>query len=264
MFFGFFIVTHSMIILISPAKSLNLDPSISELHSTPVFQKEANRLVKDLRQYSSDDLQNLMSVSTAIADENVRRFKQFKMRSPEKVSKNAVELFAGDVYKGLNVSDFSKTDFEFAQKHLRILSGLYGVLKPGDQIQPYRLEMGTRLKTDHGNNLYDFWDNKITKEINKALKESGDMNLVNLASNEYFKSIKKAKLKANVININFKEYHQGTLKFLSFNAKVARGMMTRYIIKNRIADIQDLKGFDMDNYSFSEEHSTDQNWLFIR
>ena len=253
-----------MIIVISPAKSLNLSPSSGPLQSTPVYQKEANQLVKVLRNYSKDDLQELMSISEAIATENVTRFKKFKMRSPESVSKQALELFSGDVYRGLEVDDFNEKDFEFAQSHLRILSGLYGVLRPGDLIQPYRLEMGTRLANAQGKNLYDFWGDKITRQINKALKESGGNLLVNLASNEYFKSLKKAKLKADILNINFKEYHNGTLKFLSFNAKVARGKMARFIIKNQITQSEDIKGFTSDGYYFSAEHSTESDWLFIR
>lgn len=253
-----------MVIVISPAKSLDLSPSNCDLHSIPVYLKEANKLVRVLRSYSADDLQDLMNISDALASENVKRFKVFKMRSPEDHSKRAIELFSGDVYRGLAVRDFTNRDYEFAQNHLRILSGLYGVLKPADLIQPYRLEMGSRLAGDWGNNLYDFWGDKITRQINKALKESGDDLLINLASNEYFKSISKKKLKGRTININFKEYHDGTLKFLSFNAKVARGQMARYIIKNQLTNLDDIQGFNIDGYSFSSEHSTEKEYLFIR
>ena len=253
-----------MIILISPAKSLNSDVSNGSLYSVPALQSDANKLAKILKGFSKNQLQELMSLSEALAEENVKRYKKFKLRAPLDNSTRAIELFAGDVYRGLQAGDFNEEDLKFAQDHLRILSGLYGVLRPLDKMQPYRLEMGTRLKTKYGKNLYEFWGDRITKQINGLLKDHDNKQIINLASEEYFKSVKKQKLKAEILNINFKEYHNGTLKFLSFNAKVARGMMARYIIKNRIDTIEEIKGFAQESYSFSEENSTPQNWIFIR
>ncbi len=253
-----------MLVVISPAKSLNLQKQDTDDFTIPAYRSEAYKLVKSLREKNKEDLVKLMNVSEKIATENVKRFKSFKLRHDEKNSKRAIDMFMGDVYRGLDVQSFSDEDYEFAQKHLRILSGLYGVLRPLDLIQPYRLEMGSRLKVGTHGNLYQFWDGKITKIINKTLKESGNEYLVNLASDEYFKSIQKNKIKAKVLTIGFKEYHNGTLKFLSFNAKVARGKMARYIIKNNIESVEEIKGFDVDRYYFSEELSSEEKWFFIR
>lgn len=253
-----------MIIVLSPAKSLDMTPSQQDNYSLPVLKSEANKLAKTLKRYDIEGLRSLMSISEKLATENVSRYKTFKPRGYESQGKRAVDTFVGDVYRGLDVSDFNKRDYDFAQKHLRILSGLYGVLRPLDMMQPYRLEMGTKLSTDKGENLYEYWGNKITNEINKSLKESKESTLINLASEEYFKSIKKDKLKGEILTINFKEYKGDKLKFVSFTAKVARGMMARYIIKNRIKKLEDIKGFAEDRYSFSEEHSSEKNWLFVR
>lgn len=253
-----------MIIVLSPAKSLDMTPSDQEHYSLPTLKTDANKLVKTLKQYDVKSLRALMSISENLAVENVNRYNSFKPRGYESHGKRAVDTFVGDVYRGLDVSDFKKTDYDFAQKHLRILSGLYGVLKPLDMMQPYRLEMGTKLPTEKGTNLYEFWGNKITNEINKSLKESKESTLINLASEEYFKSINKDKLKGNILTINFKEYKGDKLKFVSFTAKVARGMMARFIIKNRIKKLDNIKSFNEDRYEYSEEHSSENNWLFIR
>jgi len=252
-----------MILVISPAKSLDLDPVDYDSSTTPALLTEANRLAKVLKTLDSGDLQALMGISEKLGDENAKRYKAYKTRGV-KQEKRAINTFIGDVYRGLSVEDFDEGDYSFTQDHLRILSGLYGVLRPLDLIQPYRLEMGTRLSTDKGNNLYQYWDNKITKELNKALSQTESDLLVNLASNEYFKSVNIKKLKSQVLTIGFKEYRGDALKFISFSAKVARGMMARYIVKQRIQHAEDIKGFSGDGYSFSEEHSTPNHWLFVR
>lgn len=253
-----------MIIVLSPAKSLDMTPVSQAEHTLPILKSDANKLVKNLKQYDMAGLRSLMSISEKLAIENVTRYNQFKPRGYETHGKRAIDTFVGDVYRGLNVGDFKKGDYNFAQKHLRILSGLYGVLRPLDMMQPYRLEMGTKLTNERGKNLYEYWGTKITNEINKDLRASKESTLINLASEEYFKSIKKDKLKGDILTINFKEYKGDQLKFVSFTAKVARGMMARYIIKNRIKNLQDIKGFSEDRYSYSDEHSSENNWLFVR
>lgn len=253
-----------MIILISPAKSLNTSQATLTHHSTPRLMTDTWKLAKVLKTLKSNDLQELMGISEALATENAKRFKIFKRSQTEQNSKAAIETFDGDVYRGLEAQDFDENDIAFAQEHLRILSGLYGFLRPLDLIQEYRLEMGTSLETESGKNLYQFWGEKITKLLKKDLKESGSDLVVNLASDEYFKAIKKQKLKARMLNINFKEYREGELKFISFNAKKARGMMARYIIKHKLSEIESLKGFDTEGYSFSHDASTEDQWLFVR
>lgn len=253
-----------MIVLLSPAKTLNEDVNQSDAMTKPQFASHANKLVKTLKSYSAGDLKKLMSISDKLAEENANRYQSFKSRSPEKYGFPAVHLFAGDVYRGLGAEDFTKKDESYAQNHLRILSGLYGILKPLDSIQPYRLEMGTSLSTERGNNLYQFWGDDVTKELNKTLERQKDQLIVNLASNEYFKVINKKKLKGDVLDIGFKEFRDGKLKFISFSAKVARGLMARYIVKNQVSNKKDLKGFDYEGYSFSEDESVDQKWTFVR
>lgn len=253
-----------MIIVLSPAKSLDLTPISQEDHTLPALATQANKLAKVLKKKDVSDLRSLMSISDKLATLNVERFQSYKVRPNASTGKRAIDTFVGDVYRGLDVSDFSKRDYTFAQKHLRVLSGLYGVLRPLDLMQPYRLEMGTKLATDKGKNLYEYWGTAITNEINKSLEESGQNILINLASEEYFKSIHKDKLAGKILTVNFKEFKGDKYKFVSFTAKVARGMMARYIIKNRIKKIADIKGFNEDRYSFNEELSTDDNWIFVR
>lgn len=253
-----------MIAIISPAKSLNLEPATNHIGSKPELLSNANKLVKVMKEKSAGDLKTMMHISDKLAEENFIRYKKFKQRPADKDTKEAVKTFMGDVYRGLNVEDYSKKDFTFAQDHLRILSGLYGILKPLDSIQPYRLEMGSKLHTEKGTNLYHYWGDEITKKLNKSLKDIGSETIVNLASDEYFKAINKKKLKANILTINFKEYRDEQLKFISFSAKVARGLMARYIIKNKVKNTEDLKGFDLERYSFSEDNSTENSWIFVR
>jgi len=249
-----------MIILLSPAKSLDYSATNIEDSTLPIFQEEALEIVKVLQKKSNSALKKLMKVSDKIAKENNLRYKAFSPKFTTKNSKQAILAFKGDVYTGMNNETMSKRDLNFAQKHIRILSGLYGILKPLDLMQPYRLEMGTKLPVKRTKNLYGFWGDKITDTIN----EENPKLIVNLASKEYYRSIKQDKLNAKVLNVNFKEFHNGELKFLSFNAKKARGMLTRYIIDNRIKSIEKIKGFDVERYYLDTDNSSETDLQFIR
>ena len=253
-----------MIVIISPAKRLNFDASMVRKQSTPLFLKDAKQLVTQLQKLSSDDLQNLMSVSTKIADLNTSRFKSWDQSTTSDKAKQALLAFSGDVYLGLDADTFDTKDLDFAQKHLRILSGLYGVLKPLDMIQAYRLEMGTRFANKRGKDLYDFWGDRITQAINKELNKMNNAALINLASMEYFSSIIPAQVNAPIITPIFKEKKNGTYKVISFTAKRARGMMARYIIKNRIKKPELLKQFGEENYQYQAKLSDATQWVFTR
>jgi cytoplasmic iron level regulating protein YaaA (DUF328/UPF0246 family) len=225
---------------------------------------ESSKLVKILNKKKVHELMKMMDISEKIALENVIRFKNFSLPFTPENSKQAVLAFDGDVYDGLNAVDFSHEDFEFAQNHMRILSGLYGVLKPLDLMQAYRLEMGRALENPKGNNLYKYWGDKISKTLNNAVKETGSNVIVNLASNEYWSSVDLKKLKVPYIEIQFKEKKDGLYKVISFNAKRARGMMLRYAIKNSLQEPETLKAFNLDNYVFSNELSDEKVWVFTR
>ena len=206
----------------------------------------------------------MMAISENIASLNVGRYKTFKTPFTTKNAKQAIFAFKGDVYSGLALDEFTEDDYTYAQDHLRILSGLYGCLRPMDLIQPYRLEMKTRLKNDRGENLYQFWDERITKSLNKELKKQQEPVLVNLASNEYFKSVKPKLLEGRLLNINFKETKEGKTRVVAIFAKRARGMMTDYIIRNRIEKPEDLKRFKQGGYKFNKVLSDDKQWTFER
>jgi len=254
-----------MITLLSPAKTLDFENIDDQHHLTDhVFPKETMQLVRLLRKQKTDDLRQLMSISEKIASLNVDRYKTFKKDYAEGVSRAAATAFKGDVYLGLEAATLTADQMSYAQSHLRILSGLYGVLRPLDRMQPYRLEMGTRLANKQGTNLYHFWGDKISKALNKDCKETGASTILNLASNEYFKAIDQKKLKAEIITVNFKEERDGELKFISFNAKKARGLMARYVMQHQIESEEGLLGFDSDGYYYSQEHSSNGNLLFVR
>ena len=254
-----------MLIVISPAKTLNFEPHTLTSESTqPRFLKDSRALIKCIRDYSPDDLSKLMKISEKLAVENHERFQSWKTPFTESNAKQAVLTFRGDVYQGMDAENFKKRDFTFAQKHLRILSGLYGLLRPLDLIQAYRLEMGTRLENDRGKNLYEFWGDRLTKTLNNDLHESKSKTLVNLASDEYYKSIDESAVEAEVITPNFKEFRKGKYQFISFNAKKARGLLSAYIIQNRLKKADDIKSFDVDGYEFNEELSKDNQWMFTR
>jgi len=254
-----------VIVLLSPAKTLDETPLSNLKESTvPIFEKETQTLVKALQKKKKNSLKKLMHISDSLAELNVTRYTNFIEGYPNDNAKPAVFSFKGDVYQGFEADSLNKNDLKFAQKHVRILSGLYGVLKPYDYMQPYRLEMGTKLSTRKGKNLYQFWGNKITKSLNQELSSMKNPFIVNLASNEYFKSVQRKDINTNIYDIGFKEYRNDKLTFISFNAKKARGLMARYIVKNRIKSPEDLKGFNLENYSYAEENSSEHSLLFVR
>ena len=243
-----------MIAVLSPAKSLDFEKQFDKLRSTQIrFETETNRLIKVLKEKSEDDLKSLMSISQNLAELNAERYQNYKKQIP-KHAKQAIVAFQGDVYQGMEAEDFTVEEHEFAQQHIRILSGLYGLLRPFDLIQPYRLEMGTKLKVADAGSLYEFWNDKIAKLLIEDVKSQGDNILINLASNEYFKAVDKKRLKENIeiIDIEFKDYSKDEYKIIAFYAKKARGMMARFIVKNNINHVDDLKGFDMEGYYFDK------------
>jgi len=253
-----------MLMVISPAKTLDYEsPLATETYTQPDFLDDACELIDQLKELEPHQISNLMSVSDKLGQLNAERFQSWQAPFSPKNARQAVLAFKGDVYTGLDAQSFSEQDFNFAQKHLRMLSGLYGILKPLDLMQPYRLEMGTKFENKRGKDLYAFWGDSLTREMNRLLK-SDDEVLVNLASNEYFKSLKKKDLEGRLITPQFKDWKNGQYKMISFYAKKARGLMCRYAILNRITDANDLKGFDLDGYYFSEDQSDKNNWVFLR
>jgi uncharacterized protein len=254
-----------MLIVISPAKTLNFkSPKNIQDYTIPAFIKESSRLIKELQKYTPEDLSELMSVSPTIGRLNFERFHEWKTDINPENDKQAILAFNGNVYLGLKANTFNIEDFSFAQQHLRILSGLYGVLRPLDLMKAYRLEMGTHLKTRSYSNLYQFWDDKITNEINKQLREIKSKTLINLASAEYFKSIQLKNLKATVITPEFREDRDGKFEVISIYAKKARGLMSRFIIKNRLDDPEDIKHFEEEGYRFNDHLSKKPVWVFSR
>ncbi|MDE5420665.1 peroxide stress protein YaaA [Ancylomarina sp. DW003] len=254
-----------MLILISPAKSLDFETkSTTKNFSEASFLKDSQTLIKKLRKLSTDEIADFMGISPKLAQLNFERFLSWQLPFNLDNAKQAVLAFKGDVYTGLDAYSLSEKELQTAQMDLRILSGLYGVLRPLDLIQAYRLEMGKKLQTKKGDNLYEFWGDKITKEINKTLKEKDGKFLINLASNEYFKSVNKKKIKAEVITPVFKDLKNGQYKVISFFAKKARGLMTRFIIQNEITDPEHLKAFDSDGYIFNPQLSKNTELVFTR
>ena len=250
-----------MHLLISPAKTLDMDGAIAVPKTTlSPFLEESVLLIKDLKKLRSTDIQDLMKVSSKIAELNAERFNNWSLPFNETNARTAIYAFKGDVYTGLEAESLSEVDINFAQEHLSLLSGLYGLLRPLDLMQAYRLEMGTKFANKRGKNLYEFWGNKITEEINKREKDC----VINLASNEYFKAVNKKNLNAEIINPVFKDEKNGTLKIISFYAKKARGMMTRFIIQNHIKNVEEIKNFNLGGYAFSENLSNTKEWIFTR
>lgn len=254
-----------MLMVISPAKTLDYTSPVKlKEHTEPEHIKQSEQLIKQLKKLSVQDVASLMSISDKLAALNVARFAEWSTKFTTENARQAILAFKGDVYTGLAAEDFSAKDYKFAQKHLRILSGLYGVLRPLDLMQPYRLEMGTKLANSKDKDLYEFWGEQITAWLNKAITEQGDGILLNLASNEYFKSVKTKQLDAKIIDVDFKDLKNGQYKIISFYAKKARGMMARYVIKNQLKEVEQLKQFDSEGYYYSEEHSTDSKLIFLR
>ncbi len=240
-----------MLALLSPAKSLDIEKDkYPDLQTEHAFPKETMQLVRILKKMGVEDLRALMSISEKLGSENVARYKQFKKDYPDELSAAAIFAFRGDVYQGFDADSANKNDIKYAQKHIRILSGLYGVLRPMDKMQAYRLEMGTKLENKNGKNLYDFWGGKISTVLNKDLAELKSDTIINLASNEYFKAVDTKKLKAKIIDVDFREDRDGQLKFVSFNAKKARGYMARFLVDQRIKTPEALTSFNTEGYEY--------------
>lgn len=254
-----------MLILISPAKTLDFDSKpVTEQASMPEFTDDAKQLITQLRDYSVQDIAQLMKLSDKLASLNVARYESWESQHTADNARQAILAFKGDVYTGLDAQSLSDSDFAFAQRHLRILSGLYGVLKPLDLMQPYRLEMGTRLKTEQGNNLYDFWGDRLTERLNADAAQASHPLIINLASNEYFGVINKKCLKGRLISPVFKDWKNGQYKIISFYAKKARGLMSRYLIQKQIESAEGLLKFDLDDYYYSPENSSPDAPVFLR
>lgn len=254
-----------MITIISPAKTLDFESeSLTDKSSSPEHLKRSKELVEIMRKKSPKEISKMMGISPKLAELNTERYKQWKPPFNKNNAKQAILAFRGDVYMGLDADSFNQRDFNFAQKNLRILSGLYGLLRPLDLIQPYRLEMGTKLPNKHGKDLYEFWGDKISESLADELSAHRNKTLINLASAEYFKAVNPDLLPGNLITPVFKDYNNGTYKVLAFFAKKARGQMAAFIVKNRINKPQDIKAFDVDGYRYNENYSTDDQWVFTR
>jgi len=253
-----------MLLVISPAKTLDFETPCNAAASYPRFRKEAMELIGVLKEKSPEEIQHLMDLSENLAELNVSRYRKFRAAKHPRVAKQSVYAFKGDVYIGLEAEELNDEDIVYAQDHLRILSGLYGLLRPLDIIQPYRLEMGTRLAFDDYNTLYNYWADKVANLMNRELKKQGDKVLINLASQEYFKVLNRKTLKARVVDVDFLDQKNGEYKVISFFAKKARGMMARYIIQNRINEPEGLQGFDYEGYYYDAQNSSADNMIFRR
>ncbi len=254
-----------MLVVLSPSKTLDFDSKPQTVQYTqPDFLDDSQQLIEILRDYDVDELRDLMDISEKLAALNVERYDAFSTPFSPDNAKPAITAFTGDVYRDFRLDDYAADDFDFLQQHVRILSGLYGLLRPLDLMQAYRLEMGTRLENARGKNLYEFWGHKITDAVNAALDAQGDDVLLNLASNEYFDSVDTDRLAGRVLNVNFKDFRKGKYKTITFYLKRLRGTMTDWMVRNRVTDPEALKGFDERNYYFSEEHSTDDEYVFLR
>lgn len=249
-----------MLVVVSPAKKMDMDPVDGITPTRPAFQAEANELAEVARGLSVGDLQKLMKISENLARLNADRFGDFGKMD----KKPAALAFAGDTYQGLEAGSLDADEMAWAQDHLRILSGLYGVLRPLDAIQPYRLEMGSRLKTDHGKSLYDYWGDTISKALNAQAEAVDSDILVNCASQEYFGAVDLAALNQRVITPVFMEEKAGAPKIISFYAKRARGAMARFMIQHRLSDPEALKDFDSGGYRYNAGLSKGDNWVFLR
>ena len=254
-----------MITLVSPAKKLDFsNTDILSQFSQCDFLKKSQILIDETKNMSISELKTLMKISDKLAEINRERFKQWSTPFTKEIAKQAILSFKGDTYIGLNAETFSNKDFEYAQDHFRILSGLYGILRPLDLIQPYRLEMGTKLENPNGSDLYGFWSDQIAKKLNNTLKEHASKVILNCASVEYFKSVDINTLDATIVSPIFKDVKNGQAKIISFFAKKARGMMARFIIQNRIDKVDDIIKFNDAGYTYQPKESTLNNPLFIR
>ena len=256
---------NCMLILLSPAKTLDYETlPITNKATQPRFAGRSSELVKILKELDSKKIGELMHISSKLAELNYDRYQNYQTNHNRDNSRQAILAFTGDVYQGMELAEWSQNDFDTAQSQIRILSGLYGVLRPLDQIQPHRLEMGTKLRTTHGKNLYEFWGSAITEQLNEDIQHSGSDFVVNLASNEYFSSVKRDEFKGELITPVFKDEKNGTYKVISFYAKKARGMMADFIVRNRIDSIEALKAFDKSGYHFNADASEGNTLTFLR
>lgn len=254
-----------MLAILSPSKTMDFSPQTMVSRKTkPAFLKDSAELIDLLRPLSAARLRPLMDVSPALAELNRERFQAWRVPFPRGAAKQALLAFRGEVYQGFELESFSPEHWNFAQDHLRILSGLYGLLRPLDGMLPYRLEMGTPLKNPRGKDLYAFWAHRLTEALNKALKKQGDDVLVNLASKEHFQAVPLEGLKARVVTPVFKDIKNGRLMFITFYAKRARGMMADHIIREGLTDVEELKAFNGDEYAYDASLSDEDTLVFTR
>lgn len=254
-----------MLAVISPAKKLDFNPVETTLPLTqPEFLSQTKKLITRSRKLSALDLKQLMKISDDLSELNRKRFKAMKFPLTPDNAKPAAYAFNGDTYTGLQAPRFSEQDMVYAQDHLRILSGLYGLVRPLDLIQPYRLEMGSRLDTERGSDLYQFWGDRLARKLSSLLKEHETPVLINLASTEYFKAVKRENLKADIITPVFKEIKGNEAKIIGFFAKKARGMMARFMIENRLDKVEGLKDFTLEGYNFQPTLSSDNEYIYTR
>lgn len=254
-----------MLCLLSPSKTLDLEPLKKSVKTTePALIEETQKLVPILKKKSRRDLMALMDISEKLASLNVERYKAFRYPFPAEESKPALFMFKGDVYEPIEPASYTVKQLQFANDHIRILSGLYGILRPLDNMFPYRLEMGTKLKNPRGENLYDFWGDRITEEINEQAAKIKAEAVLNLASEEYFSAVKVKKLKAPLINIVFKEWKNDSYRIIALFAKKARGGMADYIVKNGLTRIKDLPSVTFDGYRYDKKLSDEQNYVYTR
>jgi len=254
-----------MILILSPAKSLNFNINVhAKTLTSPAFIDDSKILVGELQKFSASQIAKLMKISDNLAQLNFERFQNFKTPFTAANSKPAIFVFDGDVYDAIDIENYTQQDLNFAQQHLRILSGLYGVLRPLDMMQAYRLEMSTALKNGKNKNLYQFWQEKITNYFNEELKNDAEKIILNLASEEYFSAIDGKKINGKIINVIFKEKKGSDYKIVGIFAKKARGLMTDFIIKNKITTVKEVKKFNVENYKFMQEFSDENNFHFYR
>jgi cytoplasmic iron level regulating protein YaaA (DUF328/UPF0246 family) len=254
-----------MIIILNSSKTLDFETPVRiSKHSRPQFSDDSNLLVEALRKLSLADFSKMMGVSEKLAKLNIERYKNWQLAPSGPAARQSILAFKGDIYAAIDVENYGMKEFNFAQKHLRILSGLYGILRPLDLIQPYRLEMATKLSTRRGKGLYAFWGNRINEALNAALKQEKSGILINLTSLEYFKAVKASQLEARVITPVFKEYRDSSYRVVAIYAKKARGLMCDYIIRNHLTETRDLKSFDLDGYRFNKKLSSEVEWVYTR
>ncbi len=255
-----------MLSVLSPAKTLDFEtPAETRMATQPDYLDQSRQLIDILRDYSPQGLSQLMGISDKLAGLNVARFEQWQTPFDADNAKQAILAFQGDVYTGLDAGQWREQDLEWSQSHLRILSGLYGMLRPLDLMQPYRLEMGTKLENPAGRDLYAFWRDRLTRDLDRAVADSGgDRVLINLASNEYFGAIDRKRLSADVVTPVFKDAKNGQYKVISFYAKKARGMMSAWMVHQRLEKREDLKAFDLGGYRFNADMSDHGSWVFTR